>query len=384
MIPTPTVDIDRVQRVGLAFLCGSVLLVALLLSLSQVRAWDEETGLHFYDPYVIPRVEYSDTEVSSVHFDLVGALAVAAGFSVTDAATIQLYSQLTDSGWITGSQVYSFTATSFPSAPSLSSVMTTTYCPSPATTAPTLTMGMTTDVECPGCFTSRWGPYNIFFHLPHDRPHELGAIRAWAFGDTPTLSGVATFGYSSTVPFDWYGLVNIYDTTSCFVTETVAVDTGGISAGSLESLGIYLHSLGDYWSHQECIEAADAEGKPFAAHVAVTGPRDPLWPCRWLMHSAEFGHTPDSDRTFSGTLAVYQEMVAFAKQSDRPLYRSIPLTAEDNHIYDTLYDFVHTSTAFNPGPRRDIADELRAWSLATRASNPKYWLYRTYLPIVVK
>jgi len=94
---------NRGLRVGLAFLCSSVLLAALLLTLSQVRAWDEETGLHFYDPYVVPRVEYSDTEVSSIHFDLVGALAIAAGFSVTDAATIQLYSQLTDSGWITGS-----------------------------------------------------------------------------------------------------------------------------------------------------------------------------------------------------------------------------------------------------------------------------------------
>ena len=97
-------------------------------------------------------------------------------------------------------------------------------------------MGTTTAIECEGCFTSRWGPYNIFFHMPHDRPDELGAIRAWAFGETPTLAGVATYGYSSTIQFDWLGVVNVYETTACFVTETVEVDTGGIVAGSLEAL----------------------------------------------------------------------------------------------------------------------------------------------------
>ncbi len=374
----------RILRVVFVILFSSAWVVVMLLTLSRVQAWDEERDLYFYDPYALPRAVYSDTEVSSIHFDLTGALAIAAGFSVTDAATIQLYSQLVDSGLIAGSQVYSFAATSFPSAPPISSVMTTTHCPSPSTTDPTLTMGMTTAIECPGCFTSRWGPYNIFFHFPHDRPDELGAIRAWAFGETPTLAGVATFGYSSTVPFNWYGLVNIYDTTACFVTETVEVDTGGITAGSLEALAIYLHSLGDHWSHQECIMAADEEGKPFAAHVAVSGRQDPLWPCRWLMHEAEFGSTPDSQRTLSGILAVYQELTAFAQQSDRPLYRSIPLTAKGSYLLNALETFVHTATALNPEPRRDVADELREWSLTTRATNPEYWLFRLYLPLVLK
>ena len=375
---------NRILRVVSVILLSSALVAVMLLTLSRVQAWDEERDLYFYDPFVLPRAVYSDTEVSSIHFDLAGALAIAAGFSITDAAAIQLYSQLVDSGLIVGSQVYSFTATSFPSAPPISSVMTTTHCPSPSTTAPTLTMGITTDIECDGCFTSRWGPYNIFFHLPHDRPDELGAIRAWAFGETPTLAGVATFGYSSTVPFDWYGPVNIYEATACFVTETVEVDTGGIAAGSLEALAIYLHSLGDHWSHQDCIIAADQEGKPFAAHVAVSGRQDPLWPCRWLMHEVEFGSTADSQRTLSGTLALYQELIAFAEQSDLPLYCSIPLTAEDNYLLNTIEIFVHTASAFNPDPRRDIADEVRAWSLTTRATNPDYWLFRLYLPLVLR
>lgn len=66
------------------------------------------------------------------------------------------------------------------------------------------------------------------------------------------------------------------------------------------------------------------------------------------------------------------------------LYRSIPITAEDNYLLDTLDTFVHTSNAFNPEPRRDIADELREWSLTTRATNPDYWLFHVYLPLVLK
>lgn len=45
-----------------------------------------KNGSIFYDPQVTPRTVFTDTEVSSVHFDLVGLLAIAAGFSEADAA----------------------------------------------------------------------------------------------------------------------------------------------------------------------------------------------------------------------------------------------------------------------------------------------------------
>lgn len=379
--------LDRLPGRGiLALAVAGFCCLALLLVSRPAQAWDEEKELYFYEPWLTSGTLYTGTEVSSVHFDLVGALALAAGFSVTDAATIQIYSQLTDAGIITGSQVYSPAAwTSFPVAPPITTVVTSTICPSPATTAPTVTMGSTALIECPGCFTSRFGPFGVFFHMPHDSPDELGAIHGWAFQETESLAGKVTFGYSSTARFEWQGIGNIYETTPCFVQQTVTVDTGPVAAGSLEALGIYLHSLGDHWSHQECIAAADAAGKPFAAHVYVA-PGDPLAPCRWLMHEVEFGASntfPASNRTFSGTLAVYEALVNYAATSSRPLYRSIPLTAEGNHLYDTLYTFVHTATANNPQPRRDIANALRAWSVQTRATNPAYWLYRLYLPLIL-
>ncbi len=392
---------------------GLLLLFTLMKTASLVSGWAEEgtelKPLDYFDPLdttpIASRTTYTPG-VSSIHFDLVGALAIAAGFSVTDAATIQAYSQGTDSGKLPGANaVYRFDAdpAKYPVAPSISSVMPSTNCPSPATTAPTVTIGSTDVMTENGNtieeFTSRFGPYGVFFHEPHNRPDELGAIHDWAFGTTDVLTGVVTFGYSSTVTSAWPPIYsakqmgNIYASTACFVTETVRIDTGSIQPGSLKAIGIYLHSLGDHWSHQECISATDSLGLPFAAHVYTPGIRfdDPLYPCRWDDHKAEFGPSttfPESDRTYSGTIQVYQALYAYALQSGHTLYRPISLTAEGDHIRDTIYDFIHnTGSAMNTTnepTRRTVADELRTWALQTRASNPAYWKFRLYLPVVLK
>ncbi|NUQ39692.1 MAG: hypothetical protein HUU23_18270 [Caldilineales bacterium] len=379
----------RWTRLGIASLSCVLLLLALAGILDHSAAWDEEQNLFFYEPWLDPALVYSPTEVSSVHFDLVGALALAAGFSEADAAAIQLYSQLTDSGILTGSSIYrtADAPVSWPSPPDPAETPPSPFCPDPAATAATLSMGMTDTVECPGCFSSRWGPYNIFFHFPRDRVNELQALERWAFGDpADPLIGVATFGFSSTARFDWQGLVNIYEITPCFITTTHAVDTGGIAAGSLEALGIYLHSLGDHWSHGDCIAATEAAGLPFAAHVQA-GANDPLAPCRWLMHEGEFGHPqlfPSSHRTFTGTLALYDALVAYSLQSERPLYWPIPIDGEGQYLYNALYQFVHSTAASNPTPRRQQAEALRGWALQTRVADPAYQRWRLWLPLLAQ
>jgi len=388
-----------------------VLLFTILKTFSYVGAFAEEgtelKPLAYFDPLdptpLASRTTYTPG-VSSVHFDLIGALAIAAGFSVTDAATIQAFSQATDSGNLPGANpVYVFDAdpNKYPVAPPITSVMTSTFCPSPSTTAPTVTLGTTALMTDSGntieVFTSRFGPYGIFFHEPHDRPNELGAIHDWAFGATDALTGVVTFGYSSTVTSLWpkvyeaKAIGNVYASTACFVSETVRIDTGSIQPGSLPALGIYLHSLGDHWSHRECIAAADKAGLPFAAHVYTDGIRfdDPLYPCRWTDHKAEFGPPdtfPESNRTYTATVQLYKALVSYARQSERTIYRPIGLTDESNHIANALYDFVHNSgTALNVSKeptRRTLADDLRTWALSMRETNPAYWKHRLYLPAV--
>lgn len=371
------------------------LAAGLLYTLATVQAWSEE-NLEYFDPLDYTALDQRQTTtdtVSSIHFDLVGALAIAAGFSVTDAATIQAYSQGTDAGPLPDANpVYDFDAdpANYPVPPDISQVPPSPHCPDPTTISNTVTMGnyeaSKDKMDCPGCFTDRFGPFGVFFHEPHSNTLELGRIHDWAFQSGTVLTGVVIYAYSSTVDGPFGGAANIYESTPCFYAEEARVDTGSIQAGSPAALGIYLHSLGDYWSHKECLEAADSENLLFAAHVLPKGKTDPLWPCRWTSHNVEFGDAaayPDSNRTFTGTLAVYQALVDFAAQSDRPVYRSIPLHAENNHIYDTLEQFVHTSIFGNPEPRRQLADDLRNWALQTRTENPDYWLHSLYLPAVL-
>ncbi|NOX62077.1 MAG: hypothetical protein GXP42_09055 [Chloroflexi bacterium] len=381
------------KRVFLSFAVFLFLALGVIgfLPNTQVLAWSEES-LDYFDPLdsrSLDERDYVSPNVSSIHFDLVGALAIAAGFDVTDAAIIQAYSEATDAGPLPEENpVYTFDAdpANYPEAPPITHVSRSEICPSPETTAPTVTMGSANFdmMECPGCFTDRFGPYGVFFHMPHNSADELVAIHDWAWGLTNTLLGKVTFGYSSTAQFDWQGTANVYETTPCFVQEYHVVDTGSIEPGSLQALGIYLHSLGDSWSHNDCLAAADALDLPFAAHVTVTGATDPLWDCRWTHHTVEFGDAtrfPDSSRTFSGVIALYEALIDFAQQSERPIYRPIPLTAEENRIYDALDAFVHASTFLRPGPRRVIADELRRWAQETRETNPLYARERVFLPL---
>ena len=81
---------------------------------------------------------------------------------------------------------------------------------------------------------------------------------------------------------------------------------------------------------------------------------------------------------------MYDALVEFAARSSRTVYRSIPVTAEGNHMLEAMFAFVHTSTTLIPQPRRQVADDLREWALRTRASNPEYRLYRVFLPVTTR
>ncbi len=381
---------------------GLLMTGSLWQTLLTAWAWDEE-DIEYYDPLdttpIASRATYSPT-VSTIHFDMVGALAIAAGFSVEDAAIIQAYSQATDSEKLPAdSPVYTFDAdpANYPTPPPISEVTATPYCPAPETTADFTTMGnydvAKDQMKCPGCFTSRFGPYGVFFHFPHARGDELYATRDWALARAPELTGTVIYAYSSTAQSFYQEAINIYESSDCFVSRTMKIDTGSIQPGSLEALGIYLHSLGDNQSHGDCIAAADGENKLFAAHVAV-GPADPLAPCSWVTsHAVEFGNpnapnpeTSDTLRTFNGVLVVYDALLTYGAETGRNVYKPIPVDAEGNHIYDTVYAFVHnTSTAESAdGPlnRRIMADELRTWALQTRTQNSAYWP-EVFLPVIL-
>jgi hypothetical protein len=88
----------------LRFVRVSVAVVlALFIGVTLVGAFAEEP-LGFRDDGT---TSPTPPEISTVHDDMTFVLALAAGFSITDAHTLRIWNQLTDSEILTGTRVYS-------------------------------------------------------------------------------------------------------------------------------------------------------------------------------------------------------------------------------------------------------------------------------------
>ncbi len=245
------VTMKRLSRIAIAAA------FALLTCATLVRGFAEEP-LTFRDPYTGetgPEWE----EVSTIHNDLTYALALAAGFSVDDSITLQIYCQLVDSEQIGPGDAVSYT-----------NCTGGAFYPTPNPYRPEVCRRNYVQVSWPrwddmqsqtSCVTSRFGPYSPFFHFPHDNEQELGALHDWAWGLTDTLRAYEAYA--------WGGATVMK--ADCLYTRTATITTG-MEAGSLEAFGTYLHSLADYYSHRECLDAMDELGMPWATHPLTSVP----------------------------------------------------------------------------------------------------------------
>jgi hypothetical protein len=349
-------------------------LLATFAFATLVWAFAEEP-LTFRDPYV---GQTTDDAISTVHNDLTYALALAAGFSVTDSITLQVWNQLVDSEQLGPDTVVSYSNCSgafyTPPDPDLvceGKVHTQAIWPR---------WGDMKDAN--SCVTSRYGPYSPFFHFPHQNARELGALHDWAWGVTDELIGYEAYAWGG--PGDFTVMQ-----ATCYYTRTVVITTG-IEAGSLPAFATYLHSLGDSYSHLDCIAAMDNLGMPWATHT--TPPLDPSVPaCDYHprtprdddVHGREFGAYTDTQRTDAAILDIYAELVARSLQREGQYF---PISLDTSisgtlTLRDMLRTFVHEWGYDTPGPenRRALADQIADAVLAQR--RPKR---RTYLPLVVE
>lgn len=342
--------------------------------LSQALSFSEEETLWFVDPDDGQR--YPAEAVSSVHFDLVGALAECAGFSRPSANMLQVYSQLADSNKLGGGK-YNLCGRSLPAAPPSTQVcqgqtLSRTW-PRPDPTQ-----------ENAGCFTSRYNSLAPFFHFAHDTPAELGAIRAWAYGETPTLRGFAAFAYGTDV------LEPVIHAT-CTYTTPVEIDTGDVAAGSTPAFGLYLHALADHVSQQTCLSQLVAAGQPWG--LQTNDPRFPACATNSFLH--DFGpRDADTDQTAQAVRAVYAALVDRSMTREQEtLYYPIPLTAHDGYLARALDEFVYSWPTVDvsqqqdyPQARRQKAAEIKQWCAATRASDPAYARVRwfSFLPAIIR
>lgn len=342
---------------------------SLVITVSLVRAFAEEP-LYFRDPYTGETGEEWE-EISTIHDDLTYALALAAGFSVTDSITLQIWDQLVDSEQIGPADAISYTSCTggalYPT-PDPDDV-----CGRRIHSHAIWPMWDSMKDEN-HAVTSRFGPYSPFFHFPHNNDRDLGALHDWGWGLTDTLVGYEAYAWGGPAE---YTVMQ----ASCLYTRT-AVITTGIQAGSLEAFATYLHSLADYYSHRECIECMDNLGMPWATHTLAGYPPcdyNPLNPQPDDVHGREFYTYTDSLRTDEAIQHLYGELVSRSLQREGkyyPLSMDRPLTTISGSptLSETLYTFVHAWDYEHPYQRRAQCDLIAAAVLAQRLPSRRIWL----------
>jgi hypothetical protein len=356
-----------------------VLVVVLFVAMGNVLlagAFAEE-HLDFRDPATAATV--TGEEISTFHFDLTRALALAAGFSQADAETLQVWDQLVDSV-VVGDEadpLYSSVGGTFTTEPD--------RCGGRKYTVQAWPMWSRVESTTPAAITSRYGPYMPFFHFPHDNAQELGAIHDWAWGVTNELRGYAAYAWGSLSAYE----------ADCYQYEPVVIDTT-IAPGSLQAFATYIHTLGDAHSHAACIARMDAlrtAGEitiPWTTHTleAVNDVYEcnynPDSPSDGDAHGREFGNAypSDSARTDAAIQDVYAQLTARSRQSEGQF---LPLTMDTRLVLDygattlgeALYRFVHAWPWSDPGSRRSHVDDLADAVLAVRQP-----VQRTYVPLV--
>ena len=358
-------------------------------SLILAKPYAEE-NIQFRDPY---SGVLSTELISTIHMDLTFALALAAGFTPEDARTMLIWDQLVDTE-IIGPELapwYSACFGSFPLPPDPAGI-----CSGGVDTSVIAWPLYSFMKDQNSCVFSRFGPYSPFFHFPR-QTDEINAIRDWAMGDSMDLVGYEAYAWGAPTVL----------TAPCTYTQPLIIDTG-LAAGSLEAFSIYLHSLGDSWSHRDCIQDLDAmmPPAPWPTHSLIEVTADgscqynPMSPDNQDAHGREFGlvHPMDSSRTINGILAVYGEMMNRSDLMEGqfpPFDLSTVLIFLDGTptLEDAIRDFIHNwnyDNPLNPGnppaERRLFGDEIASAVLQQRrhelySSWPDSWTILNLIPL---
>lgn len=150
--------------------------LGLFLIAGSVLVWgfaEEELGFRDQDGTYYPPVgDFPDGRISTVHDDLTFALAIAAGFTLTDSHTLQIWNQLVDSEVLPGTPLsYTYGNAGFYTPPN----------PLVACIGKNRARQIWPTAKfdpAASAVTSRFGPYSPFFHFPHLGGGDLYALRA--------------------------------------------------------------------------------------------------------------------------------------------------------------------------------------------------------------
>ncbi len=367
----------------------AAVVLGLCLTVGTVSVWgfaEEELGFRDRDgTYYPPSGDFPDGRISTVHDDLTLALAIAAGFTITDSHTLRIWDQLVDSEVLPSTPVsYTYGNAGF-------------YAP-PNPVVDCIGKNRARQIWPTGKFdpdtsavTSRFGPYSPFFHFPHLGGSDLSALHDWAWGNSDTLEGYEAYAWGRFVDFT---LMQAVQNNGCIITRTVTISMP-VPAGSLEAFATYLHTLGDAYSHADCMDALAAQTPPapWGTHTVPALGDTSIYACDYNpvspqnddAHGREFGSVyPDTQRTIDAGRAIYAELSA-RSLSREGVYVPLPLTTTLTVSgTETTLDgaIVHFATAWDydePAQRREYVDRL----VEALRAQPRTATRRVYLPLVL-
>ena len=366
----------------------AMLTLGLCLTVGAAAVWgfaEEELGFRDQDGvYYPPTGDFPHGRISTVHDDLTLALAIAAGFTLTDSQRLRIWDQLVDSETLpSASQPYVYGNAGF-------------Y-PPPNPVKACVGRNHARQIWPTGQFdpetsavTSRFGPYSPFFHFPHLNGTDLKALHDWAWGTRDTLEGYEAYAWGGLTDFT---VMQAVRNNGCIITRTVTISMP-VEAGSLEAFATYIHTLADAYSHADCMAALAAQDPPapWGTHTAPILGDVSIYACDYNPtnprnddpHGREFGPKyDDAQRTIEAARAVY-EALSERSRAREGAYTPLPLTTtlivEDEEI--TLDDaIVHFVRAWNydaPAQRREYIDSL----VQALTAQPRTSIHRIYLPAV--
>ncbi len=348
---------------------------------------EEELGFRDRDGvYYPPSGDFPDERISTVHDDLTLALAVAAGFTITDSHTLRIWDQLVDSEALPGTPIsYTYGNAGF-------------YAPPNPLTAcigknrarqiwPTAKFDADTSAV-----TTRFGPYSPFFHFPHLKGADLNALRNWAWGNSDTLEGYEAYAWGRLNDFT---LMQAVQNNGCIITRTVTISMP-VPPGSLEAFATYLHTLADAYSHADCMDALAAQTPPapWGTHTVPALGDTSVYACDYNpanpqnddAHGREFGSVyTDSQRTIDAARAIYADLSArsLAREgvyTPLPLTTTLTVSGTETTLNNAIAHFAATWKYDQPAQRREYVDRL----VEALRAQPRTAIRRVYLPLALR
>lgn len=283
---------SRSVRVMLA-ICLAAVLSAALLSRNVTPGYG-------YAADGTCRITGLDTH-STFHYEFTRVVAVAAGFDETDAEKIAVANEATDTGKFTGYAINpKATTVEFNNTQRLQGDNATLWYHMPRRSEGFPIVTQPDGKPYRGAMKNTCGYFTKRFtkpvKAPCDNPNrgELDQLREWAInggtlpaGKAPTI--IETSADSRKIPHD---------------------RGGNVTGRNVYALGIYLHAVGDSYSHEKCMM-----NRHLRAHV----PRP--FECKGIWHvTSEFGdyHGPQEDAkgagvpyTLTAAKAIWQEILKY-------------------------------------------------------------------------